>query len=207
MAILINISCPNPDIDEDRYHRDNYNLGYLCSRCSGVRQGIFPRPLDAWIINTDPPTCTLSPSSGSCGRIGKRDFVELVQPHLPPLALGAVHSKYAGVLNNYVTFYGERSREIVVYKYSEPLFSYCPACKRPRSAIWRDSGEAFVIRGELPDGQRAFQITRGRTICVTEELFRMLDLSRFEDLEFSRVDVLDHFPEGWPKRPPDMATM
>lgn len=178
----------------------------FCSNCKGILAGVYPQPIDVYL--SSPPKGIGGPVWIAGVSVFRREFIELVRPHLKDRVFGRcfhqdtsrmpaeidpaepqIHPEPT-LIQQYIVCYG--SNELFVRGGPDTEYESCPVCGRIQRT---DPPNDFsIVRNDL-DANVIYQDKIG-TMYLHENLVAQLDLSLFKDLRLRAVPVLDRPLDG-----------
>lgn len=175
------------DLDDSWAHFADGRV--ICGSCSGVAPGHMPKPIEPIVTNR--PAGSVIWAKQVYGVLYRADLISCIAPYLSDPVIGRVHVREGDSvtpIDHHVTCYGgSKSAELTIHTGPRADYRVCVCGRVVSGARWTEP--EHVVRADV-ENRHAFQDSSAR-LYVSTHLRATLDWSRWADIRFERVPVLD----------------
>lgn len=171
---------------------ETWQQEHACHQCREPRD---LHKLDARVKN--PVPCAIAPIWISGLGYGNDEFLSMIGLNdlRKSAAFGQLFDRDGVPVAGYSTYY-VLPNAVALRGNRESAFRICPGCQQ---AYYQPSGNAYIVRDELPDTCVSF--TSFGTIILSREYFETLNLGPWKKyLKISKIRIVDEPKDGKPRR-------
>lgn len=179
LSYLADIEC------ERKSHADASN-GAVCPACHCIRDGVYPKPIEARVRGRGRAAFTYAPGIGT--GIFRTDLLDVLRPALRGAVLGPVRTVGGERVDLLVTCYVPPEHRLFVRSVGgRTRYGPCKTCGRFLRLDWT-GGSDFVIERDLAGAD--VRQDDGGFLYVSEHLAAGIDWTPWPDIRFEPIDVL-----------------